>query len=251
MTEIVSNGNFDVWVGVPADFADVTKPTPAEINGLLRVTGAGAWNGTTFPNPSTSTGEDDRGWEDSASATEEGPVQYTASPAFFYPKNVNGTDILAQTWNFHKQDRVEVVYITRVLQRATAPGTTPATAGDVVNVYVFTIDAVAETTPLQAYKYGVELKPAGRAYFNVIVTTPSAIDATLDTVGMPAGVEGVIKVALDGKDVTRTAEFASSDPLVSVTRNGVVTLSGVLAADATITITHPATATTDTVTIPA
>lgn len=230
--KIQSNGNIDYWWIPLNGIANPEAPTEAEIAAGLRLTPATAWDGTTFPNATDSNDVDDRSLEDAGNAVERGYEQMEATSTFFYPRpeNMNDpNDPLKVAFDAFRTPRVTGYLVTRVLQRATAPGVTPATKGDIVSVYrvitdTFTVDTEGE----DSYKYTVEFLAQGTIHIHTIVagTPPLSVLVEGDT-PTAVGELGLLKATINGVNWTQGVEWTTSNAAVAtVSPNGVVKAVG-------------------------
>ena len=238
--KIQANGNIDYW-WIPANgLANPEAPLDTEINAGIRLTPATAWDGTTFPNATDSNDNDDRSLEDAGNVVERGYEQMEGESTFFYPKDLTDpNDPKVKAFQAFKKDRVTGYLVTRVLQRATAPGTTPATAGQIVSVFkvitdTFTVDTEGES----AYKFTVGFLPQGVIHVHTLVTAAVPLTITVSGTGpTKVGAHGLLTATISGVNWTQGVEWVSSNPSVAtVSPNGVVT--GVSAGTATITASH-------------
>lgn len=238
--KISANGNVDIWVIPKADVADYRSPTATEINTHgTRVTPAVAWDGVTWPGNTESNDVDDRSLEDRGNATSRGFAQFEGTLAFFRPKPDDTSSDAALAWDLLKTPRIEVIVVTRVLQRTTGVAT-PAAAGDWINVYEFITDTVNDDTEGEdSVKFIVSLLPQGNLAVNTQVKNATAVSLAPLTLSLAAGAHGVVRATLGGHRATSVVEWTSSNEAVAtVSANGVVT--AVAAGTANITATHNA-----------
>ena len=245
--KIQSNGNIDYWWIPAGGIVDPAAPTAPEINGGIRLTPATAWDGTTFPNASDSNDIDDRSLEDAGNVVVRGYAQMEAESTFFYPRPDDLTSIERTVFTAFRTPRANGYLVTRVLQRATAPGTTPATAGDIISVFKVIADTITEDTEGEdSYKFSVSFLPQGVINIHSIVGGAGVITVT-GTGPTAVGASAPLTAAIGGVNWTQGVTWVSSDPAVaSVSPNGVVT--GQSGGTANITATKPgATVSTDVV----
>lgn len=239
--KVSANGYVDVWAVPVASIADYRSPTASEINGGVRLTPAIAWDGTTFPANDSSEDVDDRSLEDVGNAQSRGNANFAATLSFFRPVPGDTTSEAADAWAFFKTPRVPHYLVTRVLQRAVAPATTAAAAGQWISVYKFISDTVNDdTTGQESVKFIVGELPQGSVAPYTQVKNAAAPTVTNATGSGSTTVGGhvVLRATLGGKRATQTVEWSSSDDAVAtVSPNGVVT--GVAAGTADITCNHP------------
>lgn len=240
--KVTSNGHVDIWAVPVTGIADYRSPTAAEVAAGVRLTPAIAWDGTTFPANDESGDVDDRSLEDVGNASSRGFASFGAELAFFRPVESDTTSPAAQSWALFKNPRVPVYLVTRVLQRAPSPGTTPPTAGDWVSVYRFITDTVNDDTEGEdSVKFIVGTLPQGEVsvYTQIKNATPVAVTNASGTTTLDVGDHAVLRATLGGKRATQVVNWLSSDDsVVAVSPNGVVT--GVGAGTASVTASHPA-----------
>lgn len=235
-TKVQANGNTDIWWVPVSGIADYKAPTAAEVNAGVRLTPAVAWEGTTFPNASESNDIDDRTLEDLGNAVQAGFQQFEAELNLFHSADLSDTTSdFTIAYETFRTSRITGYLVTRVLQRATAPGTTPATAGDIVSVFKFMVDYTSDDTTQEAgYKYAVGTLPQGEVAVHTQIATPTAVAVLPATVSVAVGETALATATLAGWSVTQGAEWRSSDTTVaSVSPNGVIT--GIAAGTATVT----------------
>lgn len=242
-TKIQANGNLDYWWIPLNGIANPEAPTEAEIAAGLRLTPATAWDGTTFPNATDSNDVDDRSLEDAGNSVDRGYEQMEATSTLFYPRPENmddPNDPLKIAFDAFATPRVTGWLVTRVLQRATAPGTTPATKGDIVSVFkvitdTFTVDTEGE----DSYKYTVEFLPQGTMHVHTLVAGTPALPVVVTGTGPTAvGDYGTLTATINTVNWTQGVTWLTSNPAAAtVTPNGVVKAVG--AGTAEITAEHP------------
>lgn len=235
-----SNGNTQVWLVPVAGVANYLSPTAAEINAGYDVTGAIAWDGTTFPAAAESDDTDDRSLRDKGNATTRGAAQFEATLNFFYPKdlNENVTDY-GRAFTLLRVPRVPLYVITRVLQ-GTEGVHTDAAAGQWVSVFRFLTDGwTPDISEDDSYKYAISFLTQGDVAVYTQVKNATAVSLSPLTHALSVGDHAVVRATLGGKRATQIVEWESSNQAVaSVSPNGVVT--GISAGTANITATHPA-----------
>lgn len=242
-TKAYANGYVDVWAIPVTSVADYRSPTATEINTSgVRLTPALAWDGLTFPANDESGDIDDRSLEDRGNATSRGFASFGAELSFFRPRPEDTTSEAAAAWDLFKTTRVPVYLVTRVLQRAPAPATTAATAGDWISVYkMLAVTVVDDTEGEDSVKFIVGFLPQGdlSVYTQVKNSTPVTVTNASGSTTLDVGDHAVLRATLGGKRATQVVNWVSSNAAVaSVSPNGVVT--GVSAGTASITASHPA-----------
>lgn len=241
-TKVTSNGHLDVWAVPVTGIADYRSPTAAEINAGVRLTPAVAWDGSSFPANDESGDIDDRSMEDIGNALSRGFASFGAELSFFRPVPGDTASEAADAWDLFKTPRVPVFLVTRVLQRAVAPGVTPAAAGQWISVYRFITDTVNDDTEGEdSVKFVVGFLPQGELKVNTQVknATPVSVTNATGSTSLSVGGHAVLRATLGGKRATQAVDWiTSNDAVAYVSPNGVVT--GVSAGTATITAAHPA-----------
>jgi len=249
--QITSNGNTTVWLVLANGIADYKAPTAEEINAGLDVTGAIAWDGTTFPAATDSDDQDDRSLLDKGNATTRGTAQYEATLAFFYPKDNKDTESLyGKAYNMLRVPRVPLYVVTRVLQGVEGQHT-DAVAGQWVSVYRFLSDGWSDNIEGDtAKKYEVSMLTQGDVaiYTQVKNATAITVENKSATETLSVGDHAVLTATMGGKNATHVVDWKSSDSsIATVSPNGVVT--AVAAGTADITASHAAAETSTALTI--
>lgn len=240
-TKVQANGNLDIWWIPVSGVANYKAPTAAEINAGVRLTPAIAWEGTTFPNASESNDIDDRTLEDLGNAVQAGFQQFEAELNLFHSGDLSDTTSdFTIAFETFRTARITGYLVTRVLQRATAPATTPATAGDIISVFKFMVDYTSDDTTQEAgYKYAVGTLPQGEVAVHTQVKTATPVAVLPTTASVAVGAFTTARATLGGWDVTQGAEWRSSDTTVAtVSPNGVI--KGISAGTANITANRDA-----------
>ena len=236
--KIQANGNIDYWWIPAGGIVDPKAPTAAEINAGLRLTAATAWDGTTFPNATDSNDIDDRSLEDAGNVVTRGYAQMEADSTFFYPTVDDLTSDYRKTFTAFRTPRANGYLVTRVLQRATAPGVTAATAGDIISVFRVIADTITEDVEGEdSYKFAVSFLPQGVINVHAIVAGAGAILVT-GTPPTTVGDVAPLTATIGGVNWTQGVTWTSSDSAVAtVSPNGVVV--GVSGGTTSIVATKP------------
>lgn len=240
-TKVFANGNVDVWVGPVSAIANLASPTAGEINAMLNISNAIAWDGTTIPAPTESNDTDDRSIKDRGNATSRGFAQYEGTLNLFRPKVLGDTsDDYGKTFEFFRKPRFTFIAVVRTLQ-GVENELTPAVAGEYVSVFVFHADTfINDLDGETSYKYTVELLSQGAVYSNTLVklaSPPTVVNASLSG-SLAVGDTAVLRATLGTHRATQLVEWVSSDPeIANVSANGVVTARAI--GTASITANHP------------
>lgn len=241
-TKVQSNGNITVWAVPTASIADYNAPTADEINNSgLNISPAIAWDSTTIPHATASDDVDDRAITDKGNASTRGAASFEATLKLFYPKPISDTESdYGKAFQFFKSGRISVYLITRVLQ---ADPSTPAAAGQWISVFKMVSDGWQDDLDGDdSYKYSVSFLPQGDVSVYTLVADP---DATI-AVTAPSASSGAVVVntptalraTYGSKDITNVVTWSSDAEGLSVTENGVATLTS--GNGGNITASHPA-----------
>lgn len=259
-TKITSDGyGLTVWWAAANAFSDWRKPTVAEVQACVNITGSISWENWSF-GAQASQQNSDPSMLDVGNTQTLGFAQFGGQITFFYPDNYDDvTDESYITFAALDQPRTLGYILIRADGQKTTGGqpdqNKDIVANDFVSIYKVMSDAWSDTvTGQNNFKYTITFLPQGDLYVNamvatsVTVVTPAAIGATDYSVGgkTPLG------TYLTGRQLAATAginngypawfDWSSDDPAVAtVDSNGVVT--GVSAGSADITATWPATGT--------
>lgn len=236
-SKVTSNGNVTVWWVPAAGLEDFRAPTADEINAGVDLTDAIAWD--TFDLAAAESNDvEDRSLRDIGNATTRGFEQFSASFSMF--RDLNPTDTTSpyvQAFETFRTPRQYGYLITRVLQ---VPAGQPeeASPGEWVSVFRFVSDAVGDDTEGEdSVKLTVEFLPQGEVAVYTIVAGDDVVVATPDTLDLEVGEVAPVRATLNGKLVTGSLTWTSSDYAVaSVSPNGVVRATG--NGTATITGSH-------------
>lgn len=238
-TKIMSNQQVTVWWVPAAGLADYESPTAAEINAGVNLSAAIAWDGYEL-GATESNDTDDRSLVDAGNAVTAGFEQFGATLTFFRSLDPNDvTSDFVKAWETFKTGRVHGYLITRVIAPAGGP-LAQAAAGDIVSVYRFMADYVADDTEGEdSVKFIVGFLPQGQIKVNTVVKTAAAVTVAPATLALDVGDKGLATAAIAGRSFTQGVRWASSAPnIASVSQNGVVT--ALAAGTANITADHPA-----------
>lgn len=238
-----SNGNVSVWWIPNGGIANVSAPTPAEINAGVPLSVAISWENFEL-GTSDSDDIDDRGLMDVGNNTTRGAAQFAATLAFFRPMDpTDTTSDYVKAWEAFRIPRASGYLAIRVLQNVTGTQS-PAVAGDDISIYKFIADAVTDDTEGDdSVKFEVNFMPQGdlAVYTKVASASPVALlplTLALATAG-PTKV-GKIVARVGGDNISAGAVWRSSAPAIaSVSPHGVVTARAT--GTANITATYPGT----------
>lgn len=243
-TRQVSNGNVTVWwvtsIAVPG------APTAAEINAGLNLSEAIAWNNFELGS-SGSDDVDDRAITDVGNAISRGFPDFSATLDFFREANAGDTSsIYYQAFQLFKQAGILGYLVVRYGQAAPS---TVAVAGQIVSLYYFITDYVADDTEGDdSVKFEVAFLPQGTLYEHVLVKTAVPVISLPTTMSIGVGDIDKIDSTVSGKVVTASSDYSSSDTTKAiVSSTGVVT--GVAAGTATITVSNAGASASDTVAV--
>lgn len=225
--------------------ANPQAPTAAELNAGVDLTTAIAWDGFEL-GASDSSDIDDASLADAAGFVEPGFDQYNASLSLFYPADM--TDVSSDYVAAYETFKTRV---TGWLYMRVNGGlyTVNYAAGDVISGFKVITDFTAHDAEGEdSVKFNVEFLPQGFAYVNTMVAGAAAVTPSSGTSSISVGGVDPISVTISGYDWTQGCTWSSDDTSVAtVSQNGVIT--GVSAGGATVTASHPASATPATVTV--
>lgn len=209
-TRVISNLAVEVRIGLDSAIADVTKPSIAELNGLLAVHNDMRWDQFDL-NVQASNMEEDPTLGDEAGAQMRSLLQFGGTMSFLVPKP-GDSGSRTQVRDLVIKPHTKLV----VAVRGVTPLGTPAAAGQVWNVYRVVTDAQSYARADTGYSYSVNFRPRGHAGINAIVPSAVATAVTLTprattlTVGQPKPVKAVY----EGVDVTIGAQYTTTDASV-------------------------------------
>lgn len=255
-TKTPSNERVAVFMGPTASGAlgitDVNTPLAAELNntgsasGVLNISKAISWNNFDFGLQASDTNSDPS-LADSAAFEEFGKFNYGGGTSLYRPKAYNDdSNLLSLVYDLTEIPETGLDIAMRI--DGDVDYVTAAADGDLVSV--FRVETDSETNDFKmgdAKRRTVKYMPKG-VFSHLIpvgVQTVTAISPTF-----AAASKGRIRASVQGRDLTNYMEFSSSDPLViEVFPGGFFKVVGLAATTATVTITHPGTGATTTVSV--
>ena len=240
-TKVFSDGYVSVWWVPSNGFADIRKPTAAEINAGVALSDAISWQDYSLGNTESDT-EDDRSLMDRGNATTRGAAQFAGTLSFFRPftEDVDDpTNQFAEAFAAFREPRVFGYLVVRILQNEKHIQD-PAAPGQWVSIYKFMADSFQDDTEGDdSVKYTINFLPQGDLAVYTMVETTEVVDVDKATVTVAEGASDVVVATVDGKNITQGARWRSDDPEVAtVSPNGVIT--GQDEGTATITVSWPA-----------
>jgi hypothetical protein len=220
-TRDLSNKRIRVSVGLRSQVADLSCPLDTEIASLLHLSAAVRWNGLDF-GMQASDKVDDRSLEDDASAQLRGFTQYGGGVPIFFPKRTDSGSVLRQAFTLLSQSATDLVWVERI---GWGDVTDPIVAGDNVNVYAVTTDGFKPDTEGDGgYAYLLTMLARGESYPWTIVrdATPAPVTVTAVNGGSAAvGTAALLRATYRGNDVTKRAQWRSSDATKITVEGGV------------------------------
>lgn len=248
VTRDLSNRRVQMWLALASGLSDFTKINATQLNAMLAVAPALRWDGLDF-GMQASDQEDDRSLDDDATETLRGFMQFGGGLPFFFPKATDTSSILRQAFNLVRTRGTELALVTRV---GFADRRAPAAAGDWVNIYrVMTDGYQPDTEGTGGYAYIQTMIPRGDVspWTVVDAATPTAVTIAGGAVTGTAGSIALRRATYEGNDVTRHAQWVSSNEAVAKVTDGIIEM--IAAGTANITAKTPgsliSTATTVTV----
>jgi len=237
-TRLQSNGHLLALMGPATAIASFAAPKLSELQTLKDVTNSIKWDGFNF-NTKASQLDDDRSLADSAGAQSRSYDDFGGDVPFFTPLPTDTTGEFRVTQNLMKTQGTELVLVLRI-----GPAHSQAiAAGDEVQVYHVTVDAVGEVRGKVSYYKNAPFLPHNDMKSNAIVAPAAPVAVTTTTAfGTPAAVNvgkaAGLKATYQGHNVTIGATWTSSNPAVAlVTPHGIIL--GVTAGTANITANYP------------
>jgi hypothetical protein len=243
-TRQVSNGNVTLWW--VTSIATPAAPTAAEINAGLNISEAVAWNNFELGS-SGSADVDDRSIVDVGNAISRGFPDFSATLDFFREKYAtDSSSIYQQAFQLFKTAGLNGYLVVRYGQRL--PDVV-ATAGDIVSVYKFVTDYIADDTEGEdSVKFEVSFLPQGVLFEHVLVKLATPVDATPATITVAVGALAQITATVGSYNYTAAATYSSSDTTkATVSSTGIV--KGIATGSATITVSYAGATGTDTVVV--
>jgi hypothetical protein len=242
MAKVFSNKRRTLWAATVGSnpFADVTQPTDAEINAMLKFSAVVKWDSTDL-GVQESNQIDDRVLTDEGTAQRAGLAQFGGTVNLLTPKDpsdTNDTSVQVAALFATLNMREELWIVERVVSLATSD----AAPGDTVTVYKVMTDAKKNQTEGESsYSYAVTLLSRGTLLPQYVVangTTAGAITLTGYDAGPAAGSYTWGKATYEGIDITNLADFTVSDPtILSTTSNGIV--KAIASGTATLIPSYP------------
>ncbi|MDF2915900.1 MAG: hypothetical protein K0S70_117 [Microbacterium sp.] len=248
-TRDLSNKRVQLWLGLASGVTDFTKINATQINALLPCAPAVRWDGLDF-GMQASDQEDDRSLDDDATETLRGFMQFGGGVPFFFPKATDTSSILRQAFNLVKTRGTELVLVERI---GFVDRRTPAAAGDWVNLYkVMTDGYEPDTEGTGGYAYIQSLLPRGSVAPWIVVdaATPTAVTVAGGAVTGAVGTLALRRATYEGNDVTRNAEWTSSNQAVARVTDGIIEIVGAGTANVTAKMPGSLASTAVTVTSP-
>lgn len=226
-------------------FADIDKPTAAEVNAGLKLGIASSWNDFDFGFQASTTNQDPS-MASKSNVSDRGAQQYGGSISFYYPRTFEDDSNNYSLVEEALRDPRTVGYITISIDGelsesnvATYAGglTQTATAGDLISVYkVMTAGYTDVITGEQAFRYTISFLPQGESRAYVVVATSSTVVVLPASSTIAVGAKVVLNATLNGRQYTRGVRWTTSDSAKAiVSQNGIVT--AVATGSATITAT--------------
>jgi len=238
--KVFQGGNIAYWWVPAGGIANISSPTPAEVNAGVNVSAAIAADGTEVT-PTDSSDIDDRSIVDAGNVVEPGFGQFNASFTLFRPlSTADVNDPYVKAYNLFKAGRVPGY----IVKRRFVPYATTATAGDRVSVFqVLSDHTESDTAGEDSVKLIVPFLPQGNMSVNTFLKTALAVIVTPTTSSITVAGAGkaaiVARLGAGGQVITQQSVWVSSDPTkATVTENGVI--KAVAAGSCTVTASHPA-----------
>lgn len=241
-----ASGNVMVRWHAAGAFADVDKPTAAEVNAGLKLGIAASWNDFDFGFQASTTNQDPA-LASKSNVSDRGAQQYGGSISFYYPRTFEDDSNNYSLVEEALRDPRTVGYISIQLDGelsesnvATYTGglTQTATDGDLVSLYkVMTAGYTDVITGEQAFRYTISFLPQGESRSYVVIGAASTVVVTPSASSISDGDIVALNATLNGRQYTRGVRWTTSDPaLATVSQNGIVT--AIAAGSATITATY-------------
>jgi hypothetical protein len=231
-TRDLSNRRIQIWLGLASALTDFTRVNVTQLNGMLQCAPAIRWDGLDF-GMQASDQIDDRSLDDDATETLRSFLQFGGAMPFFFPKVTDTTSILRQVFNLVKTRGTELAVIERI---GFVDRKTPAAAGDWVNIYkVMTDGYQPDTEGTGGYAYLQTMLPRGSAQPWTVVdaATPTAVTIAGGAVTGAAGTLALRRATYEGNDVTRNADWQSTNQAVAIVNDGIIEIVGTGTASVT------------------
>ena len=235
-TRQLSNGNVTVWW--VTSIADINAPTAAEINAGINLSPAIAWQNFELGS-SGSADVDDRAITDRGNATSRGFPDFGATLDFFRDANANDSaSVYNIAYTLFKQSGIYGYLVVRYGQ---ALPSTVAAADQYVSLYYVQEDVFSDDTEGDdSVKFEVSFLPQGSLVEHTLVKSATTTVATPSTLTLATnGTMGKVKVTINGKDVTASATYTSSDTTKAQSMGNGVIKRIAAGTGVTITVTHP------------
>lgn len=232
-TRDLSNRRIQLWAGLASAVTDFTKINATQINAMLALAPALRWDGLDFGMQSSDQ-EDDRSLDDDATETIRSFMQFGGGLPFYFPKVTDQSSILRQAFNLVRTRGTELALVMRV---GFADRRVPAAAGDFVSLFrVMTDGYQPDTEGTGGYAYVQNMIPRGDVAPWIVVdsATPTAVAIQGGTT--LSGVVGSLalrRATYEGNDVTRLADWTSSNETVAKVTDGIIEIVGVGSANIT------------------
>lgn len=252
-TKFITQGNITAWWGTTASFANPAKPTVAELNALLNVTQAIAYDSYGFGVQASNTNTDPS-FADTGNVQVRGFANYGGDISFYYPaKFDDATDNTFLAWDALDQRLTTGYLVIRIDGVKTNP---IAVAGDFVNVFKVQTDGYKDVNTGEVYfKSTITFKPQGEMYINAPVDTTAPVPVLTvgpgtATISLAAEKRRNTIAYRTGRQLSSNGTpsfftYSSSDPTkATVDTNGVIT--GVAIGTANITAVDKVTGATST-----
>lgn len=252
-TRVNSNGNVTLWWVPDGGIANVKAPTATEINAGQLLADGVSWNDYDLGTQASDT-NNDPAMSAKAKATTLGADKYGGHISFYYPKVYDdNTNIYSKIENLFRVPGVVGYLVVRIDGETATTGTASfpqintAQANDLVHVFYVKSDGQSDVITGDGVKlrYTINFLQQGKDAIYTVVTSGTAPTVAITPLTFTAASgtpHAVLKATVNGRDLTRVVQWASSDPTVAtVSQNGVVTR--VAAGSVNITATYPATGT--------
>lgn len=225
-TRDLSNRRIQIWMGLASAVSDFTKINDVQLNAMLATAPAVRWDGLDF-GMQASDQEDDRSLDDDATETLRSFMQFGGGIPFFFPKVTDQSSILRQAFNLVRTRGTELAIAMRI---GYTDRRTPAAAGDFVNLFrVMTDGYQPDTEGTGGYAYVQSMIPRGDVAPWIVVdsATPTAVEIEGGaTLSGAAGTLALRRATYEGNDVTRLAEWTSSNETVAKVTDGIIEIVG-------------------------
>lgn len=233
-TRDLSNRRVQIWAGLASAVPDFTKVNATQLNAMLALAPAVRWDGLDFGMQSSDQ-EDDRSLDDDATETLRSFMQFGGGIPLFFPKVADQSSILRQAFNLVRARGTELAIAMRV---GFADRRAPGAAGDFVNLFrVMTDGYQPDTEGTGGYAYVQNMIPRGDVSPWIVVDSATPTAVAIQGAATLSGVVGSLslrRATYEGNDVTRLADWTSSNETVARVTDGIIEITGVGTANITV-----------------